>query len=115
MIEPIKPETKLILCNCYKSEHQVILTYWPDDERHEKMMFIEFHLVTYDNFFKRLWAGLRYAFGYHCKYGHWDEVVLTTEGGKEVWDFLCGFLQNKNTGVSAPDNGDWQVQNAMVK
>lgn len=86
------PETKLILCNCHRPEHQLILTYWPDDEPPEKVLYAQMHLYTYDNFFKRLWAGLRYAFGYHCKYGEWDELVLTVNEGKEVWDFFGGFL-----------------------
>lgn len=109
------PETKLILCSCHSPEHQIILTYWPDDEPYEKTLFVEIHLVTYDNFFKRLWAGLRYAFGHHSRYGHWDELLLTTDEGKEVWDFLCGFLQNKNTGVNAPDDAEWQHQNRVAR
>jgi hypothetical protein len=27
-------------------------------------------------FFKRLLYGIKYIFGYKCKYGHWDEIIL---------------------------------------
>lgn len=116
------PETKLILCNCHRPEHQLILTYFPDDALrqaqeppNEKEMYVQVHLVTYDNFFKRLWTGLRFAFGYHCRYGEWDELILTVEEGKEVWDFLGGFLGGKDTGVFAPpDDAEWAALNRAV-
>jgi hypothetical protein len=30
-------------------------------------------------FFKRLKAGLMYIFGYNCRYGNWEEFVLSPD------------------------------------
>ena len=94
-----KEETQVVFCDCHSPEHQIIFTYWPDDEPVERMVYVTFHLTNYDNFFKRLWVGLRYAFGYRCQYGHWDEVMISVDTARKLWEFLCDFLENKDTSV----------------
>jgi hypothetical protein len=45
-------ERKIFICDCHSLEHQV--AFWYDEE--EKSLYIEPHLVTHRNFFKRLWG-----------------------------------------------------------
>jgi hypothetical protein len=64
-------EKEILLCRCHSSEHQILVNYDEDD----KMLYLSIHL-TKRNFLKRLKYGLKYIFGYHCKYGHWDEFIF---------------------------------------
>ena len=85
-------EREFILCDCGCAEHQVLLQYFPDEDDKFKVLYLTIHLVTYMNIFRRLWAALRYVFGYHCRYGHWDEIVVTKKTAAEMRDFIDKFL-----------------------
>jgi hypothetical protein len=64
-------ETEILLCHCHSSEHQILVLYNEED----KELYLEIHLAE-RSFWKRLKYGLKYIFGYHCKYGHWDEFIF---------------------------------------
>lgn len=66
---------ELLICECSSCEHQIIFR-WDNDE-HE--VYMETHLANNKNFFVRLWHALKYAFGYRCRYGEFDEVILRKE------------------------------------
>jgi hypothetical protein len=76
----MRNERKVFVCSCGSLEHQVSFWLnWEDDE-----LYLEIHLNNHDNFFKRLWTGLKYAFGYKSKYGHWDNIILDKEKQTEL-------------------------------
>ncbi len=77
-------ERLTFICECYSLEHQV--SFWYDEE--DDVFFCEPHLYTYDHFFKRLWAGLKYAFGYKSRYGAWESTIFTKKDLKKLKDFL---------------------------
>ena len=52
-------------------EHQIITHY--DSEN--KQLFLTIHLSNL-TFFQRLWLGIRYIFGYKCKYGNFEEFIF---------------------------------------
>lgn len=62
-------------CVCFSDEHALKLTYHEEDND----MYASIHLQTHYNFFQRVWAALKYIFGYHCKYGHWDCFIFQPE------------------------------------
>lgn len=66
---------EVMICSCSSLEHQMVIRGYVDEEE----LYVNFHLYTYDNFFKRLWHGLKYAFGYKSRFGAWDSIVLTRE------------------------------------
>jgi len=68
-------ERQIMICECNSLEHQVI--FWYDDRY--GCLHCEPHLTTYRNFFKRLWCGLKYAFGYKSRYGDWDEIIFKND------------------------------------
>lgn len=85
----MKPD--LILCDCYSPEHQILIL--KDDSFGEdyKEVIFQYHLVTHRNIFRRIWVALKYIFGYKCKYGAWDETIITKDNYqplKEVIEFL---------------------------
>ncbi|MDR1973972.1 MAG: hypothetical protein LBQ31_04775 [Bacteroidales bacterium] len=64
-------ETELLICRCHSHEHQIFVYY---DEDH-KELYLCIHLTEH-GFWRRLKSGLKYIFGYHCRYGHWDEFLF---------------------------------------
>ena len=65
----------LLLCECSSAEHQLIIRWDVTDEE----VYATIHLANYRGFWKRLWYGLKYAFGYKSCYGAFDEVILRKE------------------------------------
>ena len=86
-------ERQTLICECNSLEHQ--LSFWYDDE--DNNLYCEPHLTTYRNFFKRLWVGLRYAFGYKSRYGQWDSTIFK----KEDLVKLKSYLDSKTKDVKA--------------
>ena len=77
-------DNKFFICSCGSLEHQMY--FWYDREYNE--LYTEIHLITYRNFFKRLWRGLKYAFGYKSRHWAWDEFLFDDEQQKELFNFL---------------------------
>jgi len=77
-------ERQIMICQCHSIEHQVI--FWFDEEDGD--LICEPHLVTHRNFFKRLWRGLRYAFGYKSVYGDWDSIIFEKEDLEKLREHL---------------------------
>lgn len=63
---------KVFICECGSYCHQII--FWYDKE--DKQLNLTTHLITYRNFFKRLWVAIRYVFGYKSNYGDWDSFLF---------------------------------------
>lgn len=82
-------ETDIILCECGSDEHQIIVHHDIED----KEVYLHIHL-TNRSFFGRLIYGLKYIFGYHCRYGHWDEIVLN-EKDSDKFQKIANTLKNK--------------------
>ena len=85
---------ELLVCKCESAEHQLIFkgVKFMVDEEEKHWVFVTTHLAP-SRFWSRLWHGLRYIFGYRCKYGHFDEVILTedhVEKLENVVKFLKG-------------------------
>ncbi len=55
-------------CKCVSEEH--LLRFSLDEENNE--LYSEVHLRQWRSWYKRTWVGIKYIFGYTCKYGHWD-------------------------------------------
>lgn len=70
-------------CQCTAAEHTIRIDVFEpmenDPFQREKEIYIQFQLNRNNGFWKRIWVALRYAFGYTCKYGHWDEFLVRPE------------------------------------
>jgi hypothetical protein len=55
-------------CICHSPEHTLKVEYDAD----MKNLVFSVHLNQYRNIFKRIWTGIKYIFGYKCKFGQWD-------------------------------------------
>ena len=70
----------LLICKCNSSEHQIIIYH----EEHENLFHCSIHLNSNLGFWKRLVLGIKYIFGYGCKYGHWDEFTFDRSHSKAL-------------------------------
>jgi len=77
-----------IRCDCHCPEHQAIITTDADDG----LLFLEFHLTTWQNILRRAWVAIRYVFGYKCKFGAWDELVMNRDQVEALRCYLDRFL-----------------------
>jgi len=83
-------ETKkeIFICGCGSVEHQIIARL--DDDTWGKDVFIAVYL-KHRSFFKRLIYGIKYIFGYKCRYGAFEEFILDpSDAGKlqEIINFI---------------------------
>ena len=70
----------LLLCDCSSDEHQMIVR-WDDND---KEVYVSIHLANNTGFWKRLWHGLKYAFGHRSRYGEFDEIILRKEDASNL-------------------------------
>lgn len=64
----------ILICECSSMEHQIVVSYNEDDN-------IVYCLIYLNNFpfWKRLRAGIKYIFGYKCKYGNFEEFIFSPQ------------------------------------
>jgi hypothetical protein len=90
----MKPfEHDFFLCECGSVEHQFVVTIDPEDEHQE--CWIEIHLNPLYGFWKRAWLAIRYVFGYHCKYGNFNTVIIDGNNAVRLRDLMQKFLDLK--------------------
>ncbi len=77
MSNPPLPDMKTdyLECSCFSPEHRLSFVY--DEEDNE--IYVSVFLSQYHNFFERVWIGIKYVFGYKCKYGHFDNFILSPD------------------------------------
>ena len=81
----IYEDIEILVCDCHSFEHQAI--FWLVKEWGDTL-HVYIHLTTHRNFFKRLWHGLKYAFGYKSRFGAWDEFIFSAESEKKLLEFI---------------------------
>ena len=81
----------LMLCECSSCEHQLIIRY----DNNEDEVYVNMHLANYKRFWRRLWHGLKYIFGYKSRYGEFDEVILRKEDADNLQKVVDHLKNNK--------------------
>lgn len=82
------------ICKCHSYEHQIGFSHDTED----KTMYVSPHLCTNYGFWRRLWVGLRYTFGYKSRYGAWDEVIFEENDIIGLRDYLNQIIKNEYNG-----------------
>ncbi len=84
-----------IRCDCWAREHQVTFSYF-EDEDFELGVYIEPHLVTYKNIFRRWWVAVKYILALErSPYGEWDSIMMSGTSLDDLVTFLQGY-QDRN-------------------
>lgn len=73
---------ELFICECNNIEHQLIFSYFNDDD--EKDVYMSVHLTPEYNIWKRIWRAIKYIFGYKCQYGHFDEFIFKKSDSEKL-------------------------------
>ena len=97
--------TELFLCECHSPEHQFIVRYCDEDDAKE--VYVDIHL-TKAPFWQRVWYAIKYIFGYQCKYGAFDEIILNPEDAERLQKVVehlrqCVFPGFDDTGIPGKD------------
>ena len=69
-------EKELFICDCCKTEHMIMFNY--DKGENYKFVYAHIHL-TKRSFFGRLKYAFKYIFGYKCRYGAFEELVISKD------------------------------------
>ena len=88
---------EIIICDCGSAEHQMVLRF-DDDKDLGRQVFVEIHLVHLV-WYKRLWMGIKYIFGYKCCYGNFEEMILSPKHARQIYG-LYRFLNRPNLKAS---------------
>lgn len=81
---------KILICNCCSTEHQIVVHYDTED----KTVYLHVHLIE-RSFFRRLKYGIMYIFGYHCRYGHWDEFIFDPKDADYLQQLVNKLKENE--------------------
>lgn len=86
-------EQQLFVCDCGDVSHQFIVSWYPDDEDWNDLLYVQVHLNQSCNFWKRLWYGIKYVLGYKCRFGAFDEILLDKNSAARLRNSLDEFVQ----------------------
>lgn len=85
-------ESLVVTCECESGEHMAQFHY--DDA--DNTVFLSVHLSTYENIFQRAWTALKYVFGYRCRYGEWDSLIVHPADQKKIIALLGKAVANQH-------------------
>ena len=80
---------KLFVCSCNSIEHQLIMTYFTDENSSD--VYCSVHLKPEPNVFKRIWKAAQYVFGHRSNYGDFDEFIFKSSDAdslQQIVDYL---------------------------
>lgn len=78
-------ENFYVQCVCHSPEHTLQFKYYPDNDDPFLGVYV---LLLPAPWYRRLWQGLKYIFGYTSVYGYFDEFLLRTKDVGDLIDFL---------------------------
>lgn len=82
---------KILVCVCNSIEHQIVFNY----DKCSDTCYVSIHLNKL-RFWKRLIHGIRYIFGYKCKYGDFEEIILGEHHAKYLAELSDILNRGKN-------------------
>ena len=84
-------ERQVIDCACHSDEH--ILLFSKNDEEDYKCVYLSYHLQN-DYWYKRIWKGIKYIFGFKSKYGNFGEVIID-KSNIDKFEEIVNFINHK--------------------
>lgn len=84
----------VILCTCSDAEHQIVYSKFEDEHNGKITKEVFLHIFLSDTvWYKRIFKGLKYIFGYKCRYGHFTEIIVddtNVHGFEDIVDYING-------------------------
>ena len=85
-------ERELFICSCENTEHQIVFSWFEDEYSGD--VYATIHLRK-NSFWQRLKYGVKYIFGYQCKYGAFDEFIFKPEDAEKLGRIVEYLKQDK--------------------
>lgn len=86
-------EQELYVCDCGDVSHQFIVSWYPDDEDWNDLLYFQVHLNQSNGFWRRLWDAIKYVFGFKCRFGSFDEILVNKYDAKRLKNSLEKFIK----------------------
>lgn len=84
-------DEEIMVCACSSVEHQIVFSKWDDDDGY-KYVYAMIHLNKL-SFFERLIHGIKYIFGYKCRYGDFEEFIIDNKNVNKLKE-IVNFIEN---------------------
>lgn len=72
-------------CQCHSDEHT--LKFIADEDEEDPEIFTAVFLHS-GPWYTRVLKGIKYIFGYKCRYGHWDCFIMKPEDSERLINLL---------------------------
>lgn len=86
-------KTEYLDCACNSSDHTLRFITHDEYKGDEPAMYTEVQLRQYHRWYARLWAAIKYVFGYECRYGHWDCFLFEKATAVRLRDLLNTYIE----------------------
>lgn len=86
-------EQELFVCDCGDISHQFVVSWYPDDEDWNDLLYVQIHLNQSHNFWKRLWHGIKYVLGFKCCFGAFDEILVNKHDAMHLRNSIDKFIK----------------------
>lgn len=95
-------------CRCMSTEH--LFKFYIDIE--DASVCLEVHLANWLPWYKRIWRGIKYVFGYKSKFGDFDTTIMKDEDINKLIDLLAYFktLQKNKQIEEEKEEVDYNTQ-----
>ena len=93
-------ESEIFICNCSDISHNIVFQLWDFGKDNKSLwrpassnceLSIHVFLNDYPYFWKRVWLGIKYIFGYKSKFGYYDTVSFRYEDATRIKAILDKF------------------------
>jgi len=84
----MKKQLESFYCDCESPEHSFRFFVSSIDSDTKPKLHLEVYLNQYRSFFKRMFVGIKYIFGYRSQYGHWDITTLSEDDVQRLFVFI---------------------------
>ena len=95
-------ERELFICSCENTEHQIVFSWFEDDD--VENVYATIHLRK-KSLWTRLKYGIKYIFGYQCRYGAFDEFIFNPSDARKLQK-VVNFLKEESNDTGTKDK-DW--------
>ena len=76
-------------CECKSPEHNFLLTLDQDD----KTLILTIFLANNYPWYIRVLKAIKYVFGYKCRYGHFDEMIVDSSNSTKLFELMKKFKE----------------------
>lgn len=80
-------------CSCYSPEHTLKFVFDDDPDFPSLYAYV---FLSEEVWYRRLWKALKYAMGYKCRYGHFDEFIMKHDDCDRLMSLIQRYKDSLN-------------------